>query len=51
MTNEICNICGRTEKLATKDNLKGMTWLDNEQCWVCDSCLKRKSLHILRGEN
>lgn len=35
----ICKFCDRKEELASKDNLKGMTWLCPDECWICSTCL------------
>ena len=46
-TIEKCEFCGREEEKATRDNLKGLTWLYPDERWICDDCLRNKSVRII----
>ena len=46
-----CDYCNREERVATADNPIGITWLDNDQKWICDSCLKRKMKWVTRFDD
>ena len=37
-----CQFCGKKDRLATRDDLTGLTWLWPDERWICESCLKSK---------
>jgi hypothetical protein len=37
-----CEFCGKPDRLATRDDLTGLTWLWPDERWICESCLSRK---------
>ena len=41
-----CDFCGKPDRLASRDDLEGLTWLWPDERWICESCLKRKSAAI-----
>lgn len=43
-----CGFCGRRGEKATKDDLKGLTWLWPDEKWICESCLKGKCANITK---
>ena len=46
-----CDFCKRDERKATAKDLIGITWLDPDYMWICDSCLdyKKRSIIIMEG--
>jgi post-segregation antitoxin (ccd killing protein) len=38
-----CEFCGKIDRLATRDDLTGLTWLWPDERWICESCLKAKT--------
>lgn len=46
MGDENCFICGREQRKATSDDMKGLTWLWPDEQWICNGCLKRHSRGI-----
>ena len=44
---EKCDFCGKIEKKATAQNLKGLTWLCPDERWICDSCLSSEMRQVV----
>jgi len=42
-----CDFCGKEEEKATRDNLKGLTWLWPDERWICENCLIIKGRRII----
>ena len=40
----MCEFCGTLGEKATRENLTGLTWLCPDEKWICESCLREKSL-------
>jgi len=38
-----CQFCGKHDRLATRDDLTGLTWLWPDERWICESCLRAKT--------
>ena len=43
-----CEFCGRKERKATVDNLKGLTWVCPYEQWICNECLQKEINKIKR---
>ena len=42
-----CDFCGKEGEKATRDNLKGLTWLWPDERWICENCLIIKGRRII----
>ena len=43
----ICDFCGRGDRMATRDDLTGLTWLYPDERWICEDCLLKKGRHLI----
>jgi len=43
----ICDFCGKSGEMATRDDLTGLTWLYPDERWICEDCLIKKGKHII----
>lgn len=41
-----CSFCNRELEKATRENINGVTWLYPDEEFICEKCLKFKSLQI-----
>ena len=39
---ESCELCGRKDRTATINDLKGLNWLSPDDLWICEQCLETK---------
>lgn len=42
-----CQVCGKVDVKATRDNLLGLTWLCPDEIWICNSCLNNEARQVL----
>ena len=45
---ENCEICSKEMRMASADNLKGLTWLFPDEKWVCPKCLRDISIKNMK---
>jgi len=45
-----CEFCGKEEAKASRDNLRGLTWLYPNERWICDLCLRTRINQIPVGQ-
>ena len=39
---ESCELCGKEDRRASIDDLKGLNWLSPDEIWICHNCLETK---------